>query len=71
MTGLDLYYIIKKRTDEGKQYRDNWNCYTVSWSGGYRRAMREIDEILDFYISAYVNTTDNLNSCGIDFDNIK
>ena len=25
-----------------------------NWSAGYRRAMREIDEILDFYISAYV-----------------
>lgn len=71
MTGLELYYIIKRKTDEGKHYRDNWNCYTVSWSGGYRRAMKEIDEILDFYISAYVNTTDNLHSYSKDFDNIK
>jgi len=48
--GLELCYIIKKKTNEGKMYKENWNDNTVNWSSGYRRAMREIDEILDMYL---------------------
>lgn len=46
---LELYYILKRKADEGKRYRDNWNGFTTDWSSGYRKAMCEIDEILNFY----------------------
>ncbi len=49
----ELYKRIKKITDEGKCYRDNWNEFTTEWSNGYRKAMQEIDEILDSFIKEY------------------
>jgi len=52
---MELFLRLKRITNLGKSYSDNWNEFTREWSSGYKKAMNEIDKELDSFIKEYEN----------------